>query len=138
MCVGYRAWPNTTGTVYILKTYELKLSTGGSQSLPLQSEKWSSSGTSCGKGSVQVKCIKKGGKYFELTKCYLVNKNFNKNQRHCSAQQIHFFFYGKIGNSKNCHLQMWNGWKLKLTIFFSIKFLLGYYQLEPMFFDKQV
>ena len=68
MCVWYRVWPNTTGTVYILKTYELKLSTGGSQSLPLQSEKWSSSGTSCGKGSVQVKCIKKGGKYFELTK----------------------------------------------------------------------
>ena len=57
------------GAVYILKIYVLKLSTGGSKLLPIQSEKWSSSGTSCGKGGVHVKCIKNSGKYFKRIRC---------------------------------------------------------------------
>ena len=59
------------GEVYILKIYVLKLSTGGSQKLPIQSEKWSSRSASCGrgKGGVHVKCIKNSGKYFKRIRC---------------------------------------------------------------------
>ena len=50
----------------ILKKKLLKLSTGGSQKLPIISEKWSgSSGGSCENG-VHVKCIKNSGKYFKF------------------------------------------------------------------------
>ena len=53
----------------ILKILLLKLSTGGSQKLPIKSEKWSgSSGGSCENG-VHVKCIKNSGKYFNRIRC---------------------------------------------------------------------
>ena len=52
----------------ILKIFVLKLSTGGSQKLPIKSEKWMD-GPSCGKNGVHVKCIKNSGKYFKRIRC---------------------------------------------------------------------
>ena len=52
----------------ILKIFVLKLSTGGSQKLPINSQKWRD-GPSCGKNGVHVKCIKNSGKYFKRIRC---------------------------------------------------------------------